>query len=664
VNAVNQPPTISAITNVLIAANTASPAIPFTIGDVETEAANLILQATSSNPTMVPQSGITFGGSDANRTITITPLPDRNGDSDITITVSDGQATASTTFLVSVLGTPPPPSSLTVVTNGDGSVSGAPITQSVREGQVYTLTAVAGEGQMFTGWSGSTNSLSPTLVVKARTNLLLRANFVPLNLTISGTGTITPNLKKTRNLIAGKAYTVRAAGGPGQMFIGWSGSTNTTSPSLAFVMSSNLTLQANFVPVNLTVNGTGTLSPDLRKTLNLVPGQAYTVRALPGVGQVFAGWSGSIKSALPSLSVVLSTNLTLQANFIPSPFIPIAGNYQGLFYEETEVRRHTSGYFTVAVTSRGTYSGSIQTAITKHSFTGTLGLDCRGTNVIARLYSSPLRLVLNFGTGSDIDLLSGSVGDTTNWTASVFGDRVVFNLKTNPAPYAGNYTVVLPGQAGSALLPAGDGFGTLRVAASGLTTFTGTMGDGARVMQSSAISKHGYWPLHSVLTYGTARGAVIGWMNFADRTDDDLNGTLIWTKPPNLLERFYQLGFNTECQAIGSIYRTPVGPLTNFVLNLTQAGVSFSGGNLPADFSNSILFGPYSRVSNLSGNPLTLTFSTTLGTYSGSVTDPATLKPFAFKGAVLQKQNAGYGFLTGTNKTSRVVIQQPEIATP
>jgi hypothetical protein len=194
---------------------------------------------------------------------------------------------------------------------------------------------------------------------------------------------------------------------------------------------------------------------------------------------------------------------------------------------------------------------------------------------------------------------------------------------------------------------------------SGLTTFAGNMGDGARVMQSSGVSKGGYWPLHSVLTYGAAKGAVIGWMTFADRPTDDLNGTLIWTKPPNLLERSYQLGFNTECQAVGSVYRTPVDPQTDFVLNLNQAFVSFSGGNLPADFSNSILFGPYSRVSNLSGNPMTLTFSTSQGTFTGSVTDPTTLKPFSFKGAVLQKQNAGFGFLTGTNKTSRVVIHQP-----
>jgi len=426
---------------------------------------------------------------------------------------------------------------------------------------------------------------------------------------------------------------------------------------LSFVMSSNLNLQANFVPVNVTVNGTGTLSPDLRKTSGLIPGRAYAVRALPGVGQEFASWSGSLEWTQPSLTVVLTTDLNLQANFIPSPYIPIAGTYHGLFYEETEVRRHTSGYVRVAVTTRGTYSGFMQTAFTRHSFTGKLGLDCRATNQIRRPYTSPLNLLLNFGSGSEIDLVSGTVSDFTNWTAAILGNRVVFNPLTNPAPYAGNYTLVLPGQVGTNTLPEGVGFGTLRVTASGLTTFAGTMGDGVRVMQSSAISKAGNWPLHSVLTYGLTRGAVIGWMNFVDRPGDDLNGTLIWTKPGNFLDRFYRLGFTNECQAVGSIYRTPVGPQTNYVLNLSQAEVEFSGGNLLSDFSNSILMGPYSRVNNLSGNPLTLSFSMSLGTYSGTVTDPTTLKRLSFKGAVLQKQNAGFGFLTGTNQTSRVEVK-------
>jgi hypothetical protein len=584
----NQPPVISTVPNQTTTEGTIVGPIPFTISDVETPASGLALNATSTNPSLVPASSITFSGGGNNRTMTIAPYPGRNGLTEITIFVGDGQASSFTTFTLDV-------------------------------------------------------------VAAAPTQLILRTN---------GNGIISPNLNG-QSLLPGRAYYLTALAGPGHLFTGWSGSTNSTTSRLAFVMSSNLTFQANFVPVRVSVNGTGTLSPDPRKTPNLLLGRVYTLRALPGAGHEFAGWSGSFQSSSPYVSVVLTTNLHLEANFIPSPFIPIAGTYRGLFHEETEVRPYTSGYFTIVVSPRGTYSGSLQTALARHSFTGKLGLDCRGHNPITRRGNGPLNLALSYDSTGESDVVWGQVSDT-NWTATLRGDRLVFNPRSNPSPQAGTYTIILPGGARNVSLPEGAGFGVLRVAASGLTLFTGTMGDGARVVQSSGTSKDGRWPLHSVLAYGSARGAVMGWMNFADRPTDDLNGTLIWTKPPNPLERFYPAGFVIESQAVGSSYRPPVGPQTNYILKLEDADVTFTGGNLLADFSNAILLGPYSRVSNLSGNSLRLNFSTSLGTFTGSVTDPTSLKPFSFKGAVLQKQNAGYGFLTGTNRTSRVEIKSSE----
>ena len=352
----------------------------------------------------------------------------------------------------------------------------------------------------------------------------------------------------------------------------------------------------------------------------------------------------------------MTTNSSLQANFIPSPYIPVAGTYNGLFYENDEVQRHTSGYFTIRVTPRGTYSGRLQTAMSRYSFRGVLGLDCRDTNFVSRKFYDPLRLELNFGSGDDIDQVAGSAGDT-NWTATLIGDRAVFDKRYNPSPYAGNYTLVLPGQAGDPFLPAGDGYGTVRVTTAGQTTFTGWLGDGTRVIQRTTVSKNGQWPLHSALRYRAARGALLGWMSFANRPNDDLYGRLSWIKPPILVDRFYQLGLNTELEAVGSIFTKPVNGQTDYVLNLTAANVEFSGGNLISDFSNSIQFGPSSRISNLSANQLKLSFSTKLGTFTGSVMDPATLKTFKIRGAVLQKQNAGFGLLIGTNQTSRVLIK-------
>ena len=46
----------------------------------------------SSNPALVPAANIVFGGSGANRTVTITPAANQSGTATITLTVTDGTA--------------------------------------------------------------------------------------------------------------------------------------------------------------------------------------------------------------------------------------------------------------------------------------------------------------------------------------------------------------------------------------------------------------------------------------------------------------------------------------------------------------------------------------------------------------------------------------------
>ena len=98
----NTAPCISAIscTNTLL--NTAAPLITFTVSDLETPAASLALSASSANTTLVPNANIVFGGSGSNRTVTITPAAGQTGVVPITVAVSDGTNTASSTFSVMV----------------------------------------------------------------------------------------------------------------------------------------------------------------------------------------------------------------------------------------------------------------------------------------------------------------------------------------------------------------------------------------------------------------------------------------------------------------------------------------------------------------------------------------------------------------------------------
>lgn len=90
----NTRPVISPIADQTIAPATPTPPIPFTIGDIETAASNLVLSVQSSDTNVVPLTSIILSGTDSNRTVQITPRT--NGVSLITIHVTDEQGAFGT----------------------------------------------------------------------------------------------------------------------------------------------------------------------------------------------------------------------------------------------------------------------------------------------------------------------------------------------------------------------------------------------------------------------------------------------------------------------------------------------------------------------------------------------------------------------------------------
>src|SRR5207237_800929 len=103
VNPVNDLPTITDIVNQTVNEDTATAALAFTIGDVETPAAALTVTTTSSNLTLVPTASIVLGGAAASRTVTVTPAANQSGTATITVTVKDADGgTASDSFVLTV----------------------------------------------------------------------------------------------------------------------------------------------------------------------------------------------------------------------------------------------------------------------------------------------------------------------------------------------------------------------------------------------------------------------------------------------------------------------------------------------------------------------------------------------------------------------------------
>jgi len=95
-------PYISDIADQITNEDTSTAAIPFMVDDADVPLQDLVITAESSNTVLVPVANIIFGGSGANRTITIQPAPEQYGSATITVIVDNGSQTNSDTFDLTV----------------------------------------------------------------------------------------------------------------------------------------------------------------------------------------------------------------------------------------------------------------------------------------------------------------------------------------------------------------------------------------------------------------------------------------------------------------------------------------------------------------------------------------------------------------------------------
>lgn len=100
----NTPPSIfCSIPNQTLRANQQTAALPFTVLDAESPASSLLVQVVCSNPGLIAPDGITFAGTDAERSLQL-KAGDQSGSGILTLWVIDpGGKSSSASFMVTVL---------------------------------------------------------------------------------------------------------------------------------------------------------------------------------------------------------------------------------------------------------------------------------------------------------------------------------------------------------------------------------------------------------------------------------------------------------------------------------------------------------------------------------------------------------------------------------
>jgi hypothetical protein len=402
------------------------------------------------------------------------------------------------------------------------------------------------------------------------------------------------------------------------------------------------------IPIGLGTNGDGRIVGATNGEM-LGLGYKYVLTAVPtpGKGYVFSNWTdnaGSVVTNGPVLRFTMESNLVFSANFVPNPFALAGGAYRGLFYNSNTVTPASSGYVTAQVTDTGILAGRLFQGSRSYPFTGKFSLAGGFTNTFKTWDDTVLSWQLDVHGGN---LLTGELVNS-NWTADLTADRLVYT-RTNEAPAAGRYTLVLPGT-NSTTLPDGNGFGAVVVSPLGVLTFGGTLGDGTKAAQSTFVSAQDQWPFYASLYNGD--GMILGWLTFTNEPDRDVDGVLTWFKPAQPRTTRYPDGFtNYDVIVIGSKYsytnRVPV-------LNLADGTVILENGDLPEAITNQFVLASDNIVTG--SNRLSLRIGPASGLFVGTTTN-LNGRILSFSGAVLQKQTNGFGEFLGTNQTGSVLLQ-------
>ncbi|MBA4150529.1 MAG: immunoglobulin domain-containing protein [Verrucomicrobia bacterium] len=449
-------------------------------------------------------------------------------------------------------------------------------------------------------------------------------------------------------------------------------------------------LTRNFVcvvmsPLTVNINGVGEIKPNLNGQ-QLEIGKSYKMMAVNYfTNTIFTNWThvANDETTLIDTNVLvfaMESNLVLEANFIPNPFLNAVGFYNGLFYETNGVTHQSAGFITIKVTPKMAYSGKMFLDGNGVSFSGKFDVAGNAFREVSRVKFARTNLLLNIALdfASSSEQITGTIANGPHWTASLLADRYKWALTNVPHAFTNSYTMLLPGFADVELGPPGDSYGLVLVNPIGRVRLVGKAADGHVIKQGTHLSKSGEWPLYTPLylepkTYQLANGSIvtrkehqgsmIGWVTFATNTPAGKThlaplGTLNWIKT-GWTNVVYPGGFTNIAEIKGSRHLPPAKGVR--VLDMTEGQMTVTGGNLSSAFANQVMISTNNAFSVTGPNLNTLKagMAAKTGLLKGTFTHPDNGNAVTrYFGAVLQDYNYGRGNFVGTNQAGSVILDE------
>ncbi|MCX5697886.1 MAG: InlB B-repeat-containing protein [Candidatus Omnitrophica bacterium] len=276
---------------------------------------------------------------------------------------------------------PPDTYTLSVTTNGNGSVSKSLNQQRYAYNTAVTLSAKPDKNSYFLRWmNGATvvSTANPYRVGMTQ-NKSLTAEFAK-----GGTVTVTSpygSVSKTPNqslYAPNTAVALRAAPNAGYCFVSWSGSLSSTSNPVTVIANGDKAITANYAPIvytlSVTTNGNGSVSKSPSQT-GYAYNTAVVLKALPNTGSKFVSWSGSLSSTSNPVTVIANSNKVITANYALQTYTLVAsaqvgGSLSAIADNQAVPSGRSLAYGTVVTLSAASKAGYVFTGWSG-SLTGT-----------------------------------------------------------------------------------------------------------------------------------------------------------------------------------------------------------------------------------------------------------------------------------------------------
>ncbi|HEX4086209.1 MAG TPA: CAP domain-containing protein [Chthoniobacteraceae bacterium] len=411
--------------------------------------------------------------------------------------------------------------------------------------------------------------------------------------------------------------------------------------------------------VSVSGSGTGTVTAGLSGTTTHDVGVPVTIRAKAAAGYVFTGWTGSVTSGSATLTFTMQNTVDLQANFSAGPYLAVTGAYYGVVTSGSSAA--PDGFLQLSMLDTGRFTGRVFVSGSSWSFSGQL--DSNGDATITIPGNNPLTINLQADLTGGSGQITGTVTDgdeTFNFGIS----QSTYNARTNAAPQAGRYTLVLPPDptvTGSSA-PQGSGYAAIVIKPNGTATINGRLADGTPYSHTAHLANDGTLSVYFVPSGAPKGSSVNGILTFAATDTSDVSGTLSWTQGASTANPYYPSGFSEQMPCVGSRYAAPAtaSGMQSMDIPTGPATAGLGDGNLdqPLTVPVTITAQNTAVMANPGAPNLAFSINKTSGVITGAFLMPDGNVTRAVRGIVLQKQQSAYGFFRGLTEYGAFSVSQ------